>query len=72
LFLCPSPVVERKKHRVRGFTEKGWLMRGRFMEVQAREEVRCMLKRSACLGSWCVQEAIQEFRRSAGFGVMNQ
>jgi hypothetical protein len=48
------------------------LMRGRFMEVQAREEVRCMLKRSACLGSWCVQEAIQEFRRSAGFGVMNQ
>jgi hypothetical protein len=42
------------------------------MEVQAQEKVRCMLKRSACSGSWCVQEAIQEFRRLVGFGVMNQ
>jgi len=47
-------------------------MKRRFMEVQTREEVRCMLKRSTCLGSWCVQERIQEFRRLTGFGVMNQ
>jgi hypothetical protein len=30
---------------------KGMLMRGRLMEVQAWEEVRCMLKRSACRGT---------------------
>jgi hypothetical protein len=30
---------------------KGMLIRGRFMEVQAREEVRCMFKRSACRGT---------------------
>jgi hypothetical protein len=42
------------------------------MKVQAWEEVRCMLKRLVCSRSWCVQEVIQEFRRSTGFGVMNQ
>jgi hypothetical protein len=46
-------------------------MRERFMEVQVWEEVRCMLKRSTCSRSWCVQEIIHEFRRLVGFGVMN-
>ncbi len=31
--------------------KKGMLMRRRLMEVQAWEEVRCMLKRSACRGT---------------------
>jgi hypothetical protein len=37
---------------------KGMLMRGRLMEVQAREEVRCMLKRSACRGT----ESLTDYR----------
>jgi hypothetical protein len=44
---------------------KGMLMRGRLMEVQAREEVRCMLKRSACRGT----ESLMDYRPT--FQVLN-
>jgi hypothetical protein len=37
---------------------KGMLMKGRLMEVQAQEEVRCMLKRSACKGT----ESLTDYR----------